>query len=173
MFGLFKKKLESGRSLGQKSFEAVFHEHYEYVLRLALNLSGNMADAEDITQEVFIAVNKGLRDFEGRSKLQTWIYRIVIRVSSRYLGRRKLMDSIDERTEHNVRHSQETKSDDSNILKVMLQLPLEQRTLISLSAIEGLSHQQLAEVLNVPVGTIGSRLHTARKNLSELLVDSF
>ena len=128
-----------------------------------------MADAEDITQEVFIAVNNGLSDFEGRSQLKTWIYRIVICVSSRFLSRRKLMDSIDDIAESSFSHSQTTNTDDNNILRVMLKLPLEQRTLISLNAIEGLSHQQVADILNVPVGTIGSRLHTARGNLSALL----
>lgn len=168
MLALFK-------SLGRKahndvpSFEQVFNEHYDYVVRLAYNLSGNLSDAEDIAQEVFIGVNASLARFEGKSQLRTWIYRIVIRVACRYLSKKTTTVSFDDVKHENDGDGEVPQSDDFDILKLMLKLPLEQRTLISLSAIEGLSHQQIADILNVPVGTIGSRLHTARRQLMKLM----
>lgn len=165
MFGLFGKTRNPKASV----FEEIFQEQYDYVLRLALNLSGNISDAEDITQEVFIAVDSGLNRFEGKSSLKTWIYRITIRIACRYLSKQKRMDNIDEISESDAGITKEVNTGTQNILTVMLKLPLEQRTLLSLNAIGGLSHQQIADILNVPLGTIGSRLHTARKNLSQLL----
>ena len=165
MLGIFKlkKALLTDDSL---SFEQVFKQHYNYVFRLAFNLCGNVADAEDIAQEVFLGVNNSLDGFKGKSQLKTWIYRITIRITYRYLSRLKSNESIDE---HEIEIESNAPKMDTSVLKVMLKLPLEQRTIISLIAIEGLSHQQVAEILNVPVGTIGSRLYTARKNLARLL----
>ena len=168
MFVLFSTKPKAINH-DDLTFKQVFDDYYDYVLRLALNLSGNLADAEDITQEVFIGVNNGLTRFQGKSQLKTWIYRITIRIACRYLSKVKSMDNIDDLKAGATGKAQQPNRAETDVLAIMRKLPLEQRTLISLSAIKGLSHQQIASILNLPAGTIGSRLHTARKNLSQLI----
>lgn len=70
------------------SLSEIFSDHYQSVYRLALSLSGNHADAEDIAQEVFVAIIGALPKFRGDAKLSTWIYRIALRVGNRWLARR-------------------------------------------------------------------------------------
>ena len=70
------------------SLSQVFSEHYQSVYRLALSLSGNHADAEDIAQEAFVAIIRALPKFRGDAKLSTWIYRIALRVGTRWLAKR-------------------------------------------------------------------------------------
>ena len=151
----------------QAMMEQVFKQHHPTVYRLAYGLCGNATEAEDIAQEVFIAALKGLANFKGESQLGTWLYRITTRVAGRHMARRSRHqsqgDEIDELPNHD-------RADADIIAKELihaiahLSLPL--RTVLSLVAIEGLSHQVAADVLGVPVGTIWSRLHSARKQLA-------
>ena len=70
-------------------FEALFKEYYAFVFRLAFTLVGSSSEAEDITQEVFIAVLRSLARFKGEAKISTWIYRITMRIAGRHIGKRK------------------------------------------------------------------------------------
>ena len=143
--------------------ERVFEEHYQRVYRLALSLAGNPADAEDIAQEVFVAVIKALPQFRGDAKLSTWIYRITLRVGTRWLARRGAPAELPP----TLRAADQSIPID--LVNALRKLPMELRTVILLVAIEGLSHGEAADVLATPVGTVASRLHYARKRLAELL----
>lgn len=143
--------------------DEVFREHFHSVYRLALSLSGNHADAEDITQEAFVAIIRSLPAFRGDATLSTWIYRITLRVGTRWLARRGAATSVapplcavDE-------------SIPIDLINALRKLPINLRMVIQLVAIEGLSHAEAAEVLAVPEGTVASRMHYARKRLGELL----
>lgn len=143
--------------------EKAFEEHYQGVYRLALSLSGNPADAEDIAQEVFVAVIKALPQFRGDAKLSTWIYRIALRVGTRWLARRGAAAELPA----TLRAADQSIPID--LVNALRRLPMELRAVVLLVAIEGLSHGEAAEVLAIPVGTVASRLHYARKRLDELL----
>jgi RNA polymerase sigma-70 factor (ECF subfamily) len=143
--------------------EQVFREHYQSVYRLALSLSGNHADAEDIAQESFIAIIGALPRFRGDAKLSTWIYRITLRVGTRWLAKRGAVAELPATlfaADHSI---------PIDLINALRKLPVDLRMVILLVAIEGLSHSEAAEVLAIPVGTVASRLHYARKRLIELL----
>ena len=148
---------------GAATAERVIEEHYQRVYRLALSLSGNPSDAEDIAQEVFVAVIRALPGFRGDAKLSTWIYRITLRTGTRWLARRGALAELPA-----TLHAAD-QSIPIDLVNALRKLPMELRTIILLVAIEGLSHGEAAEVLAIPVGTVASRLHYARKRLAELL----
>lgn len=143
--------------------EQIIREHSGRVYRLALSMSGNHADAEDITQEAFIAILHALPGFRGDATTSTWIYRISLRVGSKWLARQGRISS---------RLQEQAVADERipiDLINAIQELPAKLRTVIQLVAIEGLSHAEAADVLAVPEGTIASRMHYARKKLAESL----
>lgn len=149
---------------GHRTAEQVFREHYRSVYRLALSQSGNHADAEDIAQEVFVAIIGALPSFRGDAKLSTWIYRIALRVGTRWIAKRGVV------AEPPTTLLARDHSIPIDLVNALHKLPIDSRMVILLVAVEGLSHDEAAEVLAIPAGTVASRLHYARKRLSELLV---
>lgn len=147
-------------------FADVFRAHYPYALRLAAGLTGDREQAKDIAQDVFLAVFRGLGGFRGDSQLRTWIYQITLRTAGRHLSRlRKHAGQAMELDDLPGMASAEGAAELAELVVALRRLPLDSRTVLSLVVIEGLPHQAVADVLGVPVGTIGSRLHTARRQL--------
>jgi RNA polymerase sigma-70 factor, ECF subfamily len=132
------------------AFEQLFREHYPYVVRLAASMTGDAELARDVAQEVFIAAHEGLRAFRGEAAPRTWLYRITLRMAGR----------------HAVRHR---KHAGAGLVAALGKLSLTSRTVLSLVAIEGLSHDEASEVLDIPVGTVWSRLHAARRELAQAM----
>lgn len=149
-------------------FEQVFAEHYPRVFRHAYSLCGNKADAEDITQEAFVGVMKGLADFRGDAEITTWIYQITTRVAGRYMARQSRFKSPPMVQATAGSHVEEDVSL-TEFVRAINSLSMSQRTILSLVSIEGLAHQVAADVLGIPVGTVWSRLHLARKQLAKSL----
>ena len=148
----------------------IFKEHYRYVFRLATSLTGDYDLAKDISQEVFIAVMNGLSDFRGESQLRTWLYQITIRISGRQLARRNRNSvSVLDPDDYPGIASAESAAVLVDLLGAINRLPLSSRTVLSLVSIEGISHEAASIVLGIPIGTVWSRLHTARKQLAEIL----
>ncbi len=148
-----------------KDFQAIWKEFYPAVWAHCHRLLGSASDADDATQEVFLAVLDGLDAFRGDCRVFTWIYRIATRIALRHRAKQRrqppqlLMEpATDEPTvlEHQLR-------------RALASLSIEHATALSLFAAEGLSHHEVAEILGIPEGTVWSRLHTARQKLAEKL----
>lgn len=149
----------------------------------------NEQDALDVVQEAFVKVHKNLHKFEGSSSFYTWMYRIVINLSIDHIrrtSRRKNFDYDDQV----LREDAEIAGDgailptvtDANpgqtalrrelggaIQEALQELPEHHRAVIVLREVEGLSYEEMAEVLEVPKGTIMSRLFHARRKMQEAL----
>jgi RNA polymerase sigma-70 factor (ECF subfamily) len=155
------------------TFEALFEALHRRVLALCLHVVGDRQEAEDAVQETFLAVHRGLPTFRGESQPATWVYRIALRAALRVRARRPpaaRTDAVEptfERTEAVL----EARDEARRLVKAMSLLPVEQRSVIALFAVEGLGHREIAEVLGVPEGTVWSRLHMARKALASALAD--
>ena len=145
------------------SLSKIFSEHYQSVYRLALSMSGSHADAEDIAQEVFVAVMGALPKFRGDAKISTWIYRIALRVGTRWLARRGPV------AESPATLTAADQTIPIDLINAMAKLPIDLRSAILLVSVEGLSHDEAADVLAIPTGTVASRLHYARKRLLQEL----
>jgi RNA polymerase sigma-70 factor (ECF subfamily) len=134
------------------------------VLVLCLHLCGNAADAEDALQETLLALH--VARFRGESSVETFAYRVALRIALRIKSRRRRQagEPSGEPAASGA-GAIEAAADAAKVLRAMARLPTEQRAVLSLFALEGLKHKEIAEVLGVPEGTVWSRLHAARKRL--------
>jgi RNA polymerase sigma-70 factor, ECF subfamily len=157
------------------AFIALFAAMRREVFALALHVTGNRAEAEDAVQDCFLAVHEALPRFRQESALSTWVYRIALRSAWRVRsegprGARPLSEAKDEPWDGVA--PDDTAADRQQAAAVhsaMQRLSVEHRTVLSLFAVEGLGHAEIAEVLGVPLGTVWSRLHVARKRLAQTL----
>jgi RNA polymerase sigma-70 factor, ECF subfamily len=149
------------------AFRALFEAYRAPVLALCLHLTGTSADAEDATQEIFLAVHSALPRFRGESRLTTWIYRIALRTALRTRARRRPSEPLDpELPGAGGEEAMGARLDARRLAAALARLPAEQRAVLSLFALEGLGHREIADILGVPEGTVWSRLHGARKRLA-------
>jgi RNA polymerase sigma-70 factor (ECF subfamily) len=162
--------------------------HERMVYTLALHLLGDRDEALDLSQEVFLRVFRTLPSFRGRSALKTWIYRIVInqaRNRQRFWRRRRRADqvSLDQHVaEHGeLRQPGDGSSPDkafarkelaSRLWNALNALPFDQRSVVVLREIDGLTYEEIAFSLGVAVGTVKSRLTRARQALRQELRES-
>lgn len=162
------------------AFAELVAEHQRMVVQLAMNLLGDRDEALDLSQDVFIRVFRTIGQFRGQSALRTWIYRIAInqaRNRHRFWRRRRRADqvSIDAHiATHGDFHSGSESGPDrifaQKELAVRLQealdaLPFDQRSVIVLREVDGLSYEEISFSLGVAVGTVKSRLTRARQTL--------
>lgn len=146
-------------------------EHYPAVYRFLLNLTGSKEDAEDLTQQTFLRAWEGLPKFRGGASLSTWLHSIAYREYTHWLRSRRNELPLDEAIgvpDPHATHELE------GVLfrRALAQLPSEQREVVLLCYVQGLSTREAAKVLDVPVGTVKSRLFFARQRLKELLQDA-
>ena len=132
-----------------------------------MHLTGRRADAEDAVQEVFVAVHRGLPGFAGASRLTTWIYRIALRAPPSTPGRggRTGSRSIPETSGGGGEADMASRDEARRVAAAIARLPAGPRAVLSLFAVEGLSHREIADILGIPEGTVWSRLHAARRML--------
>jgi RNA polymerase sigma-70 factor (ECF subfamily) len=155
-------------------------EHQRMVLQLGINLLGDRGEALDLSQEVFLRVFRTIHRFRGQSSLRIWIYRIAVnqaRKRHRVWRRRHRADlvSLDEHlathgdSMSTRQHAPERALAHEDLADVLQQaldgLPFEQRTIMVLREIDGLSYEEIAASLGVTVGNIKSRLTRARLTL--------
>jgi RNA polymerase sigma-70 factor (ECF subfamily) len=149
----------------EQAFKILVDRHARYLYGIAHSMSGNAADAEDLVQETLIAALNS--HFRGESAVRTWLVGILVRRAG-MLRRSKMRrpTSVIE-IEPPTREPAATAGSDVRLdLTVMLEhLSPEHRQVIVLRELEGLSYDEMAEVVGVPRGTIESRLHRAREEL--------
>lgn len=175
--------IERSRKGEVAAFEPLVEKYRDRVWRLAFNILHDREDAWDVTQDAFIRAWQALGSFRGQSAFYTWLFRIVVNVASdrarqrasrgRALGTERVPEEDWERTmvdegaapDEEARRAEERR----RITQALAALPEHHRTIIMLSDLEGLSYREIAEVLHVPMGTVMSRLHNARKRLRAVL----
>ncbi len=175
----FVKKLQAGE---RTAFAELLHLYEPKVFRLAKRYARNEADAEDLTQDIFLAVYKSIRNFGGRSRLSTWIFRVALNHCMEYHRRmRPEAVSLDETiflASNSLSADPERVLEadilSESILAALKQLSSSHREVVEMHELYGFTYPEIAEMLGVPVGTVKSRLFHAMKNLKTLLhcVDS-
>jgi len=142
------------------------------VFGLAYSFLRDREAAEDVTQEVFIKVWRALSGFDGRASLSTWIYTIARNTSLSALRARRPQSSLsDPEVMEAVEAidpvpSADVMVDRATVLRLVDQLPAKQRQVIMLFYMEAQSHEEVAAMLAMPVGTVKTLLHRARARLS-------
>lgn len=164
----------ASESSRQSAFQELFAAFHKPLLSLCAHLTVDRSEAEDALQEVFLALHQALPGFRGEAKLSTWVYRIALRTALHVRARRpRDTTSLDARSpalevpDGGVAPDQlaSARQESARLARAMEQLSAEHRAVLSLFAVEGLSHAEVAEALGIPLGTVWSRLHLARKKL--------
>jgi RNA polymerase sigma-70 factor (ECF subfamily) len=137
------------------------------MFRLAVSLVGNAADAEDVLQETFSGALQAMPAFEGRSSARTWLSRILVKQAAKWRRRRSVRRTVAlEAAAPGPSPEQGLRID---VLGALETLSPEHREVIALREFQGMSYEEIAEVLGLPRGTVESRLFRARQELRERL----
>lgn len=163
-----------------KAFNEVYARFEEMVYNLAFRMSGNYEEAADLTQEIFLRVYRHLGSFGGRSSLKTWIFRISVNHCRDRLSRwrPKTQPLGDDRAEGEVAYADPSRGPEDlavaadegrRVAEGLAKLAPVFREAVVLRDIEGLSYEEIAEVLGVRIGTVRSRIARGRDQLRTFL----
>ena len=173
--------VERCRQGDETAFRELVDQYKGLVFGLTARSVQNRARAEELAQDVFLKVHKGLPYFRGESKLSTWIYRITINVLSQErpdLAAASL-DAVDEGSD---RPRRQPGADDrafndlalkDRLDKAIQRLPIPYQVLVNGHYMKGMRYEDLAEALNLPMGTVKTHLHRAKRQLRRLLETEF
>ena len=166
----------------KRAFELLVVKYQRKLGRLLSRLVRDPAEVEDVTQEAFIKAYRALPSFRGDSAFYTWLYRIAINTAKNYLvamGRRAPTSTgFDHEDAEGFEEAEQLRDSATpegelqgkqiaaTVNRAMDQLPDDLRTAITLREIEGLSYEEIATVMNCPIGTVRSRIFRAREAIS-------
>jgi RNA polymerase sigma-70 factor (ECF subfamily) len=158
------------------AFDRLFYKYRDKIYRTAFKMINNQEDALDLTQEIFLKAYKNISKYNFKSEFSTWLYRLAINLCIDELRKRKksnevLMDSIPENliysdTPEDILLSEEQ---ESLIWKALNSLKEKERVVIVLREMEGLSYEEIANVLKCSLGRVKSRIHESREKLKKAL----
>lgn len=161
---------------GSYEFRAVYDAHFALVWRTLQRFGVPRRDLEDATQEVFVVVHRRLAEFEGRSKLSTWLFSICMHVGTtrarRAHLRREVLDespALELAQDPDCEHRLQRKRDLGRLQAMLDELDPGQRAVFCLYELEELTGEQIAELLELPLGTVYSRLRKARSLIERKL----
>ncbi len=167
------------------AFELLVLKYQRRLGRLISRFVRDSAEVEDVTQEAFIKAYRALPSFRGDSAFYTWLYRIGINTAKNYLvslGRRApttTLFDVEESEDYEVADQMHDMNTPENILMskevaavvnaTLQKLPEDLRTALTLREIEGLSYEEIAEIMSCPIGTVRSRIFRARETIASNL----
>lgn len=163
--------VEACRRGERRAMEALYHRYKRRVFGLVTRIVGP-SESEEVAQEVFVRIFRGLGRFRGDSQLSTWIYRLAVNAALSHVTRRPRHADADEEVLSNLPAPEMTDSDPSlsqRLERALAHLPAGYRAVLVLHDIHGLNHEEVAEILGCQVGTSKSQLHKARARMRELL----
>lgn len=169
--------------------ERLILKYQNRIYNAILKICANTDDAAELTQETFVKIIENLDKFEGRSSFYTWAFRIAVNLTLNHCRRdgKLAIRSLDDDAEYNEQTKQVLKdllADDKSpdpaavvqnkelcaiVIGAMMKLDEAHRAVIVLRDIEGMNYAQIAEVLDIKLGTVRSRLSRARSNLREIM----
>jgi RNA polymerase sigma-70 factor (ECF subfamily) len=183
-----KEMIENCKAGDEKAFAEIVFHNQKKVFNIAYRMLGNLEEAKDLAQEVFISVFESIKDLKEEAKFDAWLTQIALnhcRNRWKYLKRRQYFnsDSLDDPVEtedgnmpraivdpsDNPETLYEKKMIQQFIQRGLLKLKEDQRELLVLRDLQGFSYEEIAVLLGLPEGTIKSKLHRARMDLKGIL----
>ena len=172
--------IERAQHGDEEAFAALFEAHKRRVYSLCLRMTGDTAEAEDLSQEAFLQLFRKIATFRGESAFSTWLHRMVVNVVLMHLRKKGLqqvsLDEVDNSQDEPVKR--EYGDDDRRLLhsidrialsRAIAALPPGYRAVLVLHDVEGYEHNEIAQILDCSVGNSKSQLHKARLKLREVL----
>jgi RNA polymerase sigma-70 factor (ECF subfamily) len=172
--------IQQAQSGTKAAFAALVEVHAQFVYNLALRTLNNPQEAEDIAQETFFRAWKGLPEFRAEANLRTWLYRITVNLCYNRLPRLKA-DFAALEPEEAILLPEKTRTVETRLVAAELRqqiytavddLPETYRLLITLRHMDGYSYEEIANVTQMPLGTIKTRLFRARQRLRQTLTST-
>lgn len=167
--------IERCRKGDDEAFAELVARYKDLVYAMVARLTHDRSQVDDLAQDVFLKIHRGLPYFRGDARLSTWIYRIVSNVCFQVRGRPRREVSIEGDPE---RRPWDPGAADAafghlelkdRLEKAIAQLPEQERFLIAAHHLKGVQYEALAEALGMPLGTVKTHLHRAKRRLRELL----
>ncbi len=179
-----KELVKRAQKGDQEAFNTLVTKYHLKVVNLVTRFVKNSDDAQDVAQEAFIKAYRGLKNFRGDAAFYTWLYRIAINSAKNYLvsqSRKSPAYAVDvEDAEHmeSATNLKEYDTPEGNLLteeieqtvyKAIKDLPEDLKTAITLRELEGMSYDEIATVMECPIGTVRSRIFRAREAIDKHL----
>ncbi len=163
----------------RQAFDEIYQRHRRKVFKIAYGMTRSEDDALDVVQDTFVKAHRSLARFEGRSALGTWLCQIATHQAIDLARRRKVRqaDSLEEdrvgadEPGGSPRAKAQERELKAALEKALGELSEKHRTVFVLYTVKGLSYKEIAQVLEISIGTVMSRLFYARKNLQRMLAD--
>ncbi len=180
-----RQLVERARNGDKRAFDLLVQKYHRRLMRLLSRMVRNQEEVEDIAQETFIKAYRALPQFRGDAAFYTWLYRIGVNTARNFLSSRgrsmptisdQAMNDDDEPDERLV--AQDINTPESMLLSKQVAvavndaveaLPEELRTAITLREMEGMSYEEIAEMMACPIGTVRSRIFRAREAIAAKL----
>jgi RNA polymerase sigma-70 factor (ECF subfamily) len=174
-------RLKAGDAI---AFKVLVETRQSLVFNTVIGFLQNAEDAEDVTQDVFVKIFESIPQFKGESALSTWVYRVAVTTALEFLRRKKrkkrfgfLSPILGENNEPTLELPDfnhpgvtlDNREKSAMLFKAIRELPENQQTAFILNKVEGLSYQEVAEVMKTSLSAVESLLHRAKTNLKELL----
>jgi RNA polymerase sigma-70 factor (ECF subfamily) len=167
----------SGETAHGLEVRTIYREHTRFVWLSLQRLGIHPSDLDDVAQDVFMIVHRRLDTFDRRARVSTWLFGICMRVAANYRRRRRWTHEVLAGGSEDERPSASAAADDILVRReqreiaerALNRLEVAKRATFVMFEIESLSCLEIAEVMNVPVGTVYSRLHSARRQLEKNL----
>ncbi len=169
------------------SYDELVRRYQERIYATLYHMTANHEDANDLAQEAFIKAFQALKSFKGGSSFYTWVYRIAVNKTINFLKQRKnktqvSLDDLDFNAEHDpdlvALISEKTPRREINLAELqerlnaaLQKLSEPHRLVVTLHDVQGLSHEEIAEIMDCNIGTVRSRLFYARQQLQAYLSD--
>ncbi len=164
----------------EPAFEALYEAHKRRVYSLCLRMTGNTAEAEDLTQEAFLQLFRKISTFRGESAFSTWLHRLAVNVVLMHLRKKGLqqvsLDEVDTSQDEPVKRDYGDEDrrllgsvDRITLSRAIDALPPGYRRVFELHDIDGYEHNEIAAIMECSVGNSKSQLHKARMKLREWL----
>ena len=182
-----KVLVENARRGDMEAYDALIRRYQERIYATVYHMTSNHEDANDLAQEAFIKAYQALKSFKGGSSFYTWIYRIAVNKTINFLKQRKnhaamSLNDLDFNAEHDpdlvALISDNTPRRDLGLTELaeklngaMQKLSEHHRLVVTLHDVQGLSHEEIAKIMDCNVGTVRSRLFYARQQLQAYLSD--
>ena len=162
-----------------QAFAELYERYHRRVYSLCVRMTNNAAEAEDLTQEIFIHVHRKIGSFRGESAMSTWLHRVTVNKVLMHFRRNSVRrerttadgEPPEPGTAPSKLHQPEPVLDRLALERAIAQLPAGYRAVFILHDVEGYEHAEVARICGNSIGTSKSQLHKARKKLSELLKD--
>jgi RNA polymerase sigma-70 factor, ECF subfamily len=164
--------VERCRAGDDDAFRELVDRYKDLVFALIARTVQDRGRAEDLAQEVFLRVHRGLPYFRGEARLSTWIYRIVANVCVQEHARPRAVSLDDDRTQVRPAAADRQFGDielRDRLEKAIARLPANYRLLVAAHYLDGVQYEELAEALQLPLGTLKTQLYRAKQQLRRLL----